>query len=747
MNTTVNPSDLDSFSKNFKSLENDNINVNELLQLQRNLQTFVKERFENNIKAFEKHIPDIAKTFKSYKAKRPMEYFCTSNGIANMQYMDTKEIFYKVYDPLELCDRQIDELIKGQKFSRVEYPYEWDPFGQIHFRYTNTAKKIIDDSFTDGTYDKNVGQSVPMCIMLGAGLGYQIGSLYSKLEVQNLIIVEPSLDVFYASLHTFDWANLLTFLNENNYAIYIMLGQNEHELYEDLLEFYKKHGRFLSSFIWTFVHYINKDIIALSKILGKDYSRVYSAMGFFDDHLFGISHGIDHILKKKSFAREDQKLPSSFSKFPVFIIGNGPSLDNDIAFLRKYQDKALIIACGTAIDTLFNAGIKPDFYAALERTPQVREALDIIPDKEFFKDIILLTVDTCHPDTVDLFENTYILGKPDEPLFWLLLSFNPALSKKLKCANLVNPLVSNMGFSGAIVMGFKNLILFGVDNGTVIGEENFHSKYNSLYHKTSINDKDIKKYSIDQKDIVPGNFGHDCQSGYFYKMAKRHMEIMIENYEGINCINCSNGAYIDHTTPIHSCDMQDKFDSLENLDKKAIKAFIMDKLTFKIDLDRNKAKQMCMYDQFKEIVNSIIKELDNKAQGTLQVVFKMEKISEYIYALSYGPTRYFSLLLEGSIQNIFIQAMAALYRSKDADKNVAVANQILDLLKYMLEDSIKLYDHMPDYILGKHHQYLNGKVGFDHPGYEANDTREIYHLYTKDVLEKIEQKSFEKRYK
>ncbi len=37
-----------------------------------------------------------------------------------------------------------------------------------------------------------------------------------RVEVANLIIVEPDPHVFYASLHAFDWQNLLKFLFENN---------------------------------------------------------------------------------------------------------------------------------------------------------------------------------------------------------------------------------------------------------------------------------------------------------------------------------------------------------------------------------------------------------------------------------------------------------------------------------------------------------------------------------------------------
>ena len=45
--------------------------------------------------------------------------------------------------------------------------------------------------------------------MLGVGLGYQIAKILSEHHITNLYIFEPEPDIFYASLHTIDWGNIL----------------------------------------------------------------------------------------------------------------------------------------------------------------------------------------------------------------------------------------------------------------------------------------------------------------------------------------------------------------------------------------------------------------------------------------------------------------------------------------------------------------------------------------------------------
>ena len=56
---------------------------------------------------------------------------------------------------------------------------------------------------------------------------------------------------------------------------------------------------------------------------------------------------------------------------PVFVVGNGPSLDSSLAFLKKNSDDIIIISCGTAIRALLKNNIKPDLHIEMERIPEL----------------------------------------------------------------------------------------------------------------------------------------------------------------------------------------------------------------------------------------------------------------------------------------------------------------------------------------------------------------------------------------
>jgi hypothetical protein len=69
-------------------------------------------------------------------------------------------------------------------------------------------------------------------------------------------------------------------------------------------------------------------------------------------------------LKRTRFKTFD--LNDSVTGQPVVIVGAGPSLDYNIKVLKKYADRAIIVATDASLNTLIENDIKPDFVASLE---------------------------------------------------------------------------------------------------------------------------------------------------------------------------------------------------------------------------------------------------------------------------------------------------------------------------------------------------------------------------------------------
>lgn len=725
--------------------------LRELSELQAQMGDFLIERFQNNIAAFEQYMPNIANTFRDYRPKKTLDFFCTDNGIPNLILTEKNEFFYKTFDPFALCKAQVDAILSKASLLQTSYTKEWDPYGQIHFKYLRAAVEVEQSFQKEGDLTPKEIGSIPNCIMLGVGLGYQLAYLYEQVEIANMVIVEPDLDIFFASLHAFDWASLLKFLFDNKYGIHLMLGQTPKDFFIDMEKYYAHHGRFISGSWLGYVHYSSERIRTLGKILLDDFAAIHAAMGFFDDHLFGCSHACRAILDRKSFVKQKPEMLDKFKKLPVFIVGSGPSLDHDIQFLRKNQDKAIIIACGTAIDTLYHAGIKPDIYACTERTPEISDALSVIPDKHFFDDIILMCGDVIHPYTTKLFKHTAIFAKYDEP-FARFAGANLRDYSQVKPVQLMTPLVGNMGVSGACYLGLENLYLFGLDNGSRVEDQEMHSKYTTLYNCHN-NGVSKKSGSYATPDVVEANFGGTCKTGYFFKLSARNIGFIIGTLQNegqdIHCYNCSDGVKIKSTVPMHSEDLAKDFDKLPALNKKEFFDFMVNEKTMPLtETTMEHLKALFSEKAFNSIVDKILDQLNNaKINNRTDGIQLLESVSEYLTFLEQNAVTYFmGDCLEGSLQTYFIVATKALYKVRDEKVCIEHFLKILEVIKDFLEETKSLFKYLPDYVIYEHRKYhTNGKVGVDYPTAKAPDFPPRRKIIYKEYDDP--QKVFEKKYK
>ncbi len=703
--------------------------VKRLTELQRNLADYLIDRFHSNIEAFKKYLPNIANKFEHYKPSRSIEFFCLENGVPNLMYVDTNEVFYKTEDPSILCKNQVEDLIKTTPIKSTKYNVEYDPIGQLHHRYINEMTRLLDANNNEETILTKDVNCLANCVILGVGLGYHIGYLYEKIEIANSVIIEPEEDLFFASLHTFDWKNLLNYLADGHYGIYFVIGVTPEKFTSYLNSFYSKRGNFLSGFWWNYIHYTSDKMIELIKIHVDNNYRNYAALGFIDDHLFGTSHAVYAILHHAHFIKKDKRLPDKWKNAPIFVIGNGPSLDNDIHFLRKNQDKAIIIACGTAYDALYHAGIQPDFYGCTERNPQISQTIKMLPDQEYIDSTILLASDSVHPYTLDCFKHNAIFYKPDEPFFWLARFRIKGDFEKINYILMMNPLVGNFGTSAAIVLGFRNIYLFGLDNGKKIGAARMHSKFSELY---GTNQSLEQGASYATGNTVPGNFGGECESGGFYKLSVNSMEHMFALFKGtISVYNCSDGVLIKGAEPKHSSDLD--FDNLPNLDKESFHKFIEEEFTMQIKTSKEEIVSHINFKDYDDCIDYLKGLFDHRPNTRRGFIDIMQTSSEYLIKLNHSTRKFISSNIAGSLQSSFICILRALYSSKDENKCLELANKLVDLYIHYLDDSKIIYRYQPDYILGPHQKYLNGKVGSDFPDSKAPNLPNIDILVKKTI--------------
>ena len=172
-----------------------------------------------------------------------------------------------------------------------------------------------------------------------------------------------------------------------------------------------------------------------------------------------------------------------FKDLPLVLVSAGPSLDTAIPFLKKIQDKAIIVSMNSSFRTLFKNGIRSHFTLAIDPRPTTFDGFRDIP----IGSTILLTSFFVHPDVVQHFSGqimTWEVVQPFSQYVYKMLhrSMGPQLQGEGTVANLVGSL--------ADFLGCKKVCLVGQDLACVASGQTHTS--DSIYNDRGTLFMDVK---------------------------------------------------------------------------------------------------------------------------------------------------------------------------------------------------------------------------------------------------------------
>lgn len=210
----------------------------------------------------------------------------------------------------------------------------------LHSSY-NPSKEAT--TFIEKSYKKEAVQ-----IVFGYGKGHFINALKSKVSFNDkYIVIEPILSLehikddqvipFHDDMQL--KRDLSTYIKATD-RINIILSPN----YDRLVP--EKYKNFLM---------IIKELQELA-ILNEN--TILNFQNTWDKNYF---INLSHTLKDESLV----KLRNAYS-YPVVIASGGPSLTKQISLLKKYRRKIVLIAAGSAINTLLQFNIEPDYTVSID---------------------------------------------------------------------------------------------------------------------------------------------------------------------------------------------------------------------------------------------------------------------------------------------------------------------------------------------------------------------------------------------
>lgn len=645
-------------------------------------------RFEQNMAAFRQYIPHIADMYEHYQPARPFRFFCNENGQPNLAWLDDEVAVYGA-EPYLICETLVKEFMDKGGLSKFSFSQEANPLGFIHVEYLNKLSNYLNDITLQEKILTKVPNEVPSALVFGVGLGYHLGYLYEHCKISTLFLFEPDLDLFYASLYCFDWAELLTYLHRENLGLHILLGQDEKTVVKDFAAAIQSRGSFLIANAFVMWGYQNGDINKIINLVQQEYYQLVMGWGFFDDNLIALSHAVNNIERGVPFLRKGHEIGFEFREAPVFVIANGPSLDQSLTTVAENKDRAIIIACGSAISALHKIKIKPDIYVATERTKIVYDFLINLNDPEYLQDILFFSTDVIHPDCSTLFKNSALVFKRMEPGV-LLCQINFPESRALTALGGVNPMVGNIGVSAPIQLGFKKIYLFGLDNGYK-DKGHHHSKFSSYYNSEKnaevLGSLMYGDGSNNSKWQRVGNFGGTVISNAMFDSSRRVTEQVLANSESVQCFNCSDGAHIKGAIPFPANEVI----LPQKINKSAIINDITTRLCTPLSLSKQDFYPLLDIDFFNYFIDKVIADWGQVFSSRSEINLLMLQGFIYLTQIASTKQRHIAQTMIGSMNYFFTLLSSILYTVEDEEKALMLIQPAINLWLEFLGKAREMY--------------------------------------------------------
>ncbi|MEW5994275.1 MAG: 6-hydroxymethylpterin diphosphokinase MptE-like protein, partial [Candidatus Zixiibacteriota bacterium] len=370
-------------------------------------------------------------------------------------------------------------------------------------------------------------------VSYGVGLGLHLPGLIEFTSCRTLILVEPNPEFLSLSLHVFDWAEFLEGLRDRRISVAWVTADRDILITNNVRNIMRFFNPTRLDGSYLFFLYPNAHMAASHKMLMDEAGVILSGLGWLDDEIIMVRNSHANLRDGQAliFRRSDEPVD-----WPAFIVGSGPSIDNDLDAIAAQADRAIIFACGTGLGPLLRRGIRPDFYVELENFPQSFTFLDSVVQKYSLEGITLIGTTTIDPRIPPMFDRQVLFLRDG------LASFPVFCRDGATELPHVNPTVTNTGLAYALASGFREFYFFGIDLGAK-DPARHHSKDTPYYQGV---------LPCDQKltDPLPGNFGGTVYTDSVFRWAHDAFEKLIAlRNMGCRYYNCSDGALIKGATP------------------------------------------------------------------------------------------------------------------------------------------------------------------------------------------------------
>lgn len=574
------------------------------------LEHFLSERFAQNMEFFSHTSPRLFEALK--QPRQDYNLLCNHKGIniinlhnSSLTYpeMESKYVMAEVHQ--EIAASPLNNPRWNLKGNEIELV----PIDEKKLPITGAGvNKMIENlQYLGGKPHYHLGTNFfPSTAVYGL-----LGGLFLELLRErgaffhSLFIFEENIDLFRISCYFVHYPALFDQVGPK--ALYLFVKEI---IDPKILRHYFAARKISSNFMLLELQmYQSQKLDAARELLNQEFLSNKRGWGSFEDEMIGIANSL----------KNNQYKVLSYPKrinAPVCVIGNGPSLDSLLPFIKKMQDRMIIFSCGTALKVLKNYGIQPDFQIEIERIDYLKDVLCDAP----LGDTTLLCGNMVNPSALALAKEGYIFLRGGSSSSYMFES------SVIECAA---PFVGNAGAALAMQMG-SEVLLCGIDCGYIEGmSKHAQGSY----------------YGDEGVDLPPNvhpvraNSNRAVYADSIFLLSRQNLETAIMLFKPKMVLNLGWGAFIQGSRSVSV----DDFD-LAKINKEKLldemKSYMKPALMKKINLAH-----------VREYLNSIKMLLQRGVREKKELFMLIDEASALVASTS-AKNPHLGILFEGSIAHL-----------------------------------------------------------------------------------------------
>lgn len=492
-------------------------------------------------------------------------------------------------------------------------------------------------------------------------------------ELDTLVFFVHDVDLFMAALQVMDWAAIFDVCDARKLDVWLRFAPPGEEGVTAVLDALKRLTIMAPDNIPVYFHFQKGSYSDLGQGIRRDYISSTAGLGFFRDEIVMLENTMANLMDRKRPLIEPQR-PNGMT---AVVVGSGPSLDRAIEQVRTLSETCAVIACGTAVEPLRAHHIRVDVCVNQERGRALTDLYEGIAQRVELKSIPLVASTTVDPRLQDFFHSGH---------YYFRGGLNTAKGFGLKSRHLLfgcDPTVTNAGLALAGFLGFRRVILFGVDVGS-IDKEKHHSETSAYYKDEKQKEKDHEPFNL----TVPACFGGVARTSNSFTWTRYHHEKLIANTLEVMVLNASDGAMISGASPVEANAIPFLFDAFplnsDPFEGIELEGGEFDEKNFNYDVN--------VLDEFVEDVRSTLRAFSWADRSRM-----LKSLTTLLWSLEMGHP--FQIILRGTLTLMVWSTVSTLGRMTPDERSQYEA----PLRRAMLLGLDGMYQEIRDLIVdGKH---------------------------------------------